>query len=671
MPKREIVKRIDQLAATSGGAGTGGGASGNADTVDGLHASRAATPGALLALGSDAQFPAGVVALADVDGVTLDAPTDNEMLAYDEASGQWINQTAAEAGLQPTLTTGDLAASAPLRASATRQVIGGDVTLSLDQSGIDHGTIGGLGDDDHTQYLLASGARAGASTQAQDFGTHGIKTDVVIESTVDAGVMVEGIVLKDGGATFAADVNFASFKAIALACDRGTNFPSSPAWGQWFLHTTSNCLFMYDGSAWKPIISFGDITLYVDGTNGSDAPGQGIASGSGATATIQYAINLIPAIVGGDVTINIAGGTYTENLTIGSRIILGNYYINLVGTKTTLVSGTITNYKRTLLAVQTGKVNTVSGGSTTITLSGGGSTSVFWVGAIIKANNVARRVIGIIDSTTFTVDSAVDWYNGGSGYSWYLLQSMIEDSSASWADDAFNGNLLCSNTSDPDNNLVFIRDTFGATKRIVTAGPMAATPTPGSTQYAVYQLETTIRGMVTNWCSRVRFKYLILNGGSELNAYQHFFVTAVIFYGVEIEGAISYGIYITGGKITIYGAYIHSSRGIYFWNGGSGYLHRLWLATPHYNLYCYDRAQIIFQYSEVDSTYASDSSIRVSTLSGISNYANSVFFVSGNTTGMKADILSILSSVTIATGVAFGKYTTNYSIDSTTYAIAT
>jgi len=47
----------------------------------------------------------------------------------------------------------------------------------------DHGALGGLGDDDHSQYLLATGARTGASGQAQDFGANGIKTNEIIPSS--------------------------------------------------------------------------------------------------------------------------------------------------------------------------------------------------------------------------------------------------------------------------------------------------------------------------------------------------------------------------------------------------------------------------------------------------------------------------------------------------------
>lgn len=41
----------------------------------------------------------------------------------------------------------------------------------------DHGALSGLADDDHTQYLLATGSRAGASSQAQEF-TNGIVANV-------------------------------------------------------------------------------------------------------------------------------------------------------------------------------------------------------------------------------------------------------------------------------------------------------------------------------------------------------------------------------------------------------------------------------------------------------------------------------------------------------------
>ncbi len=510
MPKRELIKRIDQRAAGAGSGGGGGGASSNADTVDGLHASRIPTPGYLLALGDDAQFPASVVAVGDLDGVTIDGPTDNEVLAYDETTGQWINQTADEANLQEKLTTGDLTASAPLQVSATRQVIGGDAALSLDQAGIDHGSIGGLGDDDHTQYLLANGSRAGATSQAQSFGANGIAADQIAEATSGSGVTVDGVLLKDGGATFAADVDFASFMAVAMSCDRGTGFPTSPAQGQWFYHTTSNCLFMYDGSVWKPIISFGAMTLYVDGTNGSDAPGQGFASGSGATATIQYAINLIPAIVGGNVTINVAAGTYAV-FTVPKKLFLGSFTIELRGATTVLESGTMSHVLRHFKTAGAGQVNTPSGGSTTITLSGGGSTSVFAVGSFITANNITRRVVSITDSTTFTVDASVDWYNGGAGYSWTYSSAAFRDTTKSWSDDQFNNKIVQTDTSYYISYGV-IEDTVASNSLIVLGAGILPTY---KKNYQILQLDTVISGSDTIYIYSDYFR--MINIKSEKN----------------------------------------------------------------------------------------------------------------------------------------------------------
>jgi hypothetical protein len=60
-------------------------------------------------------------------------------------------------------------------------------------SQLDHGTaLIGLGDDDHTQYILASGVRDGSTSQAQSFGATGIKSDIIAESTLDNGIQVNG-----------------------------------------------------------------------------------------------------------------------------------------------------------------------------------------------------------------------------------------------------------------------------------------------------------------------------------------------------------------------------------------------------------------------------------------------------------------------------------------------
>lgn len=58
----------------------------DADTVDGQHASAFATSG-------------HAHSIADLDDVVVTTPANDEVLSYDTTSGDWINQTAAEAGL--------------------------------------------------------------------------------------------------------------------------------------------------------------------------------------------------------------------------------------------------------------------------------------------------------------------------------------------------------------------------------------------------------------------------------------------------------------------------------------------------------------------------------------------------------------------------------------------
>jgi hypothetical protein len=71
----------------------------------------------------------------------------------------------------------------------------------------DHGALTGLSDDDHDQYLLATGTRAGSSSQAQSFGAAGIKADVVEEHTGAAGVTVDGLKIKDAGLALGSDAD--------------------------------------------------------------------------------------------------------------------------------------------------------------------------------------------------------------------------------------------------------------------------------------------------------------------------------------------------------------------------------------------------------------------------------------------------------------------------------
>ena len=118
---------------------------------------------------------------------------------------------------------------------------------------------------------------------------------------------------------------------------QGDTLPTVHTQGDLFLLVTPAAspvrrwLFQSDGTTWQPIIAYGTTTLYVDGTNGSDTQNKGTATTTGAYATIQYAINQVPALLFGSVTINIAAGTYREQVTIRGKTFAGNYTITLTG----------------------------------------------------------------------------------------------------------------------------------------------------------------------------------------------------------------------------------------------------------------------------------------------------------------------------------------------------
>ena len=121
----------------------------------------------------------------------------------------------------------------------------------------------------------------------------------------------------------------------------GTSFPGSASEGDIFWHETRNVRYQYDGGAWLPIQSYGALTLYVDDGAGSDVAGYGYGSGADATATIQYAIdNCVPTIIGGNVTINVDTATYSEATIPKPFSPSGAYKVTILGTLTSVDTGT-------------------------------------------------------------------------------------------------------------------------------------------------------------------------------------------------------------------------------------------------------------------------------------------------------------------------------------------
>lgn len=135
-----------------------------------------------------------------------------------------------------------------------------------------------------------------------------------------------------------ANVDFLKFTAENLATHAGATLPVDPAKGFYLQETTGRKILLhYDGSNYVPLHSFGSMTIYVNGTDGTDSLNKGFGIGEDAFATIQFAIDAIPGSVGGHVNINVNGETYRETVTVQGKIFTGNYSINVNGVLTSEV----------------------------------------------------------------------------------------------------------------------------------------------------------------------------------------------------------------------------------------------------------------------------------------------------------------------------------------------
>jgi hypothetical protein len=198
--------------------------------------------------------------------------------------------------------------------------------------------------------------------------------------------------------------DFKGLKAVAMACDNGATAPASPVTGQWFLHTPTGrkVLMQYNGSSWIPIISFGTFTAYVDNTDGTDAIDKGGAVDAGAFKTIQYAINQIPGLFGGDVTIYINDETYLENIVIRGKQPIGPYDITLEGKLSVVKSGTI----------GVGSLQGTGATQGTLVDASGGMTVNAYKNMLLyePTTNGEYRIIDSNTATTFTTVST--WTTG-------------------------------------------------------------------------------------------------------------------------------------------------------------------------------------------------------------------------------------------------------------------
>ncbi len=229
------------------------------------------------------------------------------------------------------------------------------------------------------------------------------------------------------GLSLNGDLNLNGFRAVALSCDNGPALPSSPALGQWFLHTPAGrqILFQYNGHAWVPIFSFIQMTIYVDGALGTDDQNKGFGSGADAFRTVQFAINQIPPMNSGNITVDLAAGAYSEAVTIQGKSFTGAYSLSINGGLTQLAAGTLTSAVQGTGATQgsianagafpvtaSSSVNADSAaGGTALNVAG---TASFTVGGQVVINpggprEEVRHILSIPSGTQLTVNGALQY----------------------------------------------------------------------------------------------------------------------------------------------------------------------------------------------------------------------------------------------------------------------
>lgn len=196
----------------------------------------------------------------------------------------------------------------------------------------------------------------------------------------------------------------------------GSTFPASPKTGDLFIHSTTGrkVLYSYEGSSWIPMQSLGTMTMYVDTTDGTDDTSHGTAVDAGAFKTVQYAVSTIPGLIGGNVQINIAAGTYAETVTIQGKTFIDNYSITLQGTLTTVSTAA--------------QESSVQGATTTMgSITDTGAFTGHANKLLYSSNNAEYRVI---DSVTADVATIVGyWTAAPSGnytiYDWGTIISAL------------------------------------------------------------------------------------------------------------------------------------------------------------------------------------------------------------------------------------------------------
>lgn len=329
----------------------------NADPTSALHAATKQYVDAAI----------GAPALNDVTDVVITTPADNEVLAYDNGSGNWINQTAAEAGLATAsdLTTHTGSTSNPHSTSLSNLT---DTTITGGAKGdllVHNGTAWvdlTVGTDGYvltassaaTEGVAWSAAAGGGSDFFVDDGTTPTTTPTVTSST-DGLAIGSGAVTTTGADAISVGKSYASGAgSIAIQIGNSTSSygaqgPKAIAIGDTAKVTTAN------GTA---NAVFGGQINSITGTGVSDA-----------NTIVGGWTNTINANGGGDQNTIVGGDSQTITIT-------GNSFNNSIfGGVSNSVTGVLSGSTHTIVGGDTNSITSTTTGSANI-IAGGYSHSL-------------------------------------------------------------------------------------------------------------------------------------------------------------------------------------------------------------------------------------------------------------------------------------------------------
>lgn len=182
---------------------------------------------------------------------------------------------------------------------------------------------------------------------------------------------------------------------------RGTVFPENPAVGQCFYHTEVDTLYVYR-QRWIPLVSYGEVQLFVDREYGNDS---NTGFSDSPVRTLQAAVNRVAPINYDNVYINIVRAGDYAGATISN--------VSLPAGKSLYIRGTSSTWTQHL-AVQTatGGVRGSAATQGSVTRTGAGWTTNAYANKWIRFEDntttaALRGVWRLIDSNTATTITIV------------------------------------------------------------------------------------------------------------------------------------------------------------------------------------------------------------------------------------------------------------------------